>query len=551
VPHVTAALEDSFAALNRDITSTMDGEASVVFEPLKPPSLLHCERVVTLWSFVHKALDAPLKIGVPVDIVAQPFLGFLQEAVQHATGRIAWNCDCRDSFRLASRAARVAARLADSSYHDSEDGAFKGEGSQVPPRRQGGSGLGKRSKLMNWRSNDRGRSEDAPRNTVSDVALLDLESKAVLPPIQEVTVRISSFGFCLTEMNGIYNKLLDAVNTGDDSGVPTVRHNNARKQIYEDLPELMECVQERGQAVATCLATRLVYLELRQPLFEQLYFVPPQVSGSNVSLDQLTPRSSDMLASFEAIITQRQSGFLYLASQVPTPLLVAFTVELGVQLANAWMYVIVDYLAKHELDQIAASIDADMEAFERLVHALTEQVRSRLTVDTRAQGRPILAELTPEECDSGERKLDAVVKTAQNLALKVQTGTLKQLSQYAGRVLPDSAPQRNPPQENESRNRTTSARRQNSTFSISPRGGRSARSVSPRGVSAMMASLSRTPPQGSESNPVTGRASAVSQQSNDSHNSGKSGWKKAKGGMAKLLRGGSRGPSRKPSGEKA
>lgn len=450
VPHVCAALQDSFDALDRDITShALDGSNEVVFQPLKPPALLHCEGVVTLWRFVHDALDAPLNLGVPVDIVVQPFLGYLKAVLWRTGRRLVRPFDDEDAFRLAPRAAQVAARFSSSEYDaDSDDdhgGASGGESSLH--KRSGGKRRGNR---FRWGGEKPG-AEEAVRNTVAEAALLEVPREVTAPPVQEVSVRMSSLGFCLVEMGGIYNKLLSAVNSGDDSGVPTVRHNDARRQIFEELPELQDGLQERGHALARYLATRLVYFELRQELFEQLYFVAPAPAAPGTSSSGAdTPRSRGTCMTLEEVIARRQDGLLFLVAQTPAPLLVTFVVELGARLTQAWSYVVLDYLGRQKFDDVGPFVDDDQEALKRLLATMMQEVRQRVANDAQGAGQPSLAGLTTEDCDNGQRRLDEVQNLAQMLVLKVQSGSAEELARYAARVrgeladagLPDASVER-------------------------------------------------------------------------------------------------------------
>ena len=46
------------------------------------------------------------------------------------------------------------------------------------------------------------------------------------------------------------------INSGDDDGCPTARHNEARMLICEELPELQDSLLYRGQTLARYLAAR-------------------------------------------------------------------------------------------------------------------------------------------------------------------------------------------------------------------------------------------------------------------------------------------------------
>merc|ERR1712060_562131 len=99
LPHVNAALLNRFTVIERDTTShALDGSNSVVFKPQQPPLLLHCEGVVMIWRFVHEALNAPLKLGVPVDLVVQPFLQFLAAVLNRTKARLVRPCERKGEF---------------------------------------------------------------------------------------------------------------------------------------------------------------------------------------------------------------------------------------------------------------------------------------------------------------------------------------------------------------------------------------------------------------------------------------------------------------------
>merc|ERR1712003_231129 len=121
---------------------------------------------------------------------------------------------------------------------------------------------------------------------------------------------MNSLAFCLAELGDVYSKLLKEVNSGDDSGVPTVRHNEAWVTC-QHLPELQEELQDNGHRLSKYLATRLVYHEFKQEIFERLYFTETStVSPLTTSTSCLT---------LEAILTRRQDGLLSLVEQTPAP----------------------------------------------------------------------------------------------------------------------------------------------------------------------------------------------------------------------------------------
>jgi len=458
LPHVRAALTEGFTALDRDITShALEGNDSTVFQPLRPPTLLYCDGVVTLWRFVNDALDAPLSLGVPVDIVVQPFLEFVGEVLQRTQRRLLRPCEQHAPFKIVPRVAQAVAELAKNEYDvDSDDDAgLSGNEGEATRRKKG-----KKSKFWRLNSSIKSQAEEvAMKNMIIDADLLEVDHRVTAPPIQEVSVRLSSLGFCLAELDGIYNKLFKAVNSGDDSDVPTLRHNDARRQICVELPELQDFMRERcGHSLAKYLAQRLVFFELRQDLFERLYFTPesavagadrpgstaatPLAGGTEtVGMSFLVdsgPASSSCL-SLEAMLARWQDGLLSIVARTPTALLVPFVVELGTQLANAWTFVVLDYLRRAKLDRAASLLDDDLEALKRMLAALMQEARRHVTAKAQTPGgpgsvRPSLIGLSVGDCDEGSKRLEEVLKVAQALVLKVHTGTAEELARFAGRV---------------------------------------------------------------------------------------------------------------------
>lgn len=451
LPHVTAALTERFAALDRDITSrTLAGSDQHVFQPLRPPSLLYCDGVVTLWRFIHDALDAQLTLGMPVDIVVPPFLDYLARALRRCQGRLVRPCEQGAAFRLSARVAQVAAELAKNEGDlDSEDDTTAASGNEGEQSRK------KRSKPKwpRWKPGKAVTVEEVHRNIILDADLLEVDATVIAPPIPEVLVRLSSLGFCLEELNGVYAKLVSAVNSGDDSDVPTLRHNDARRRICEELPEMQDSLREHcGFALARYLANRLVYHELRQDLFEKLYYEKPapNAAATPMSASECSGYGADFFptdvrpscVTMQDIVAQRQEPFLGLVSKTPPALLVPFIVELGSQLINAWAYVVLDYHRRMKFDGKSRLLDDDVQAMTRLVGALVKEARLRIASTQLASGggaggRKSLASVSTQDCDDAQKRLEEMLRVAQMLVLKVDSATAEELARYASRVCGD------------------------------------------------------------------------------------------------------------------
>ncbi|CAE7533975.1 unnamed protein product [Symbiodinium sp. CCMP2456] len=288
----------------------------------------------------------------------------------------------------------------------------------------------------------RSLTQEVTKNSVMEVRLLEVSSKVIAAPVRQVMVRLSSIGFCLAELADVHTKLFKMVNSGDDDGVPTARHNEARMLICEELPELQESLLHQGQTLARYLAARLVYHELRAELFEKLYFVAVPGGGTPTpsnAVGSFTPRASTTPASFlesgsgptlltlKDIVACRQNSFLSLVEQAPSVLLGAFVAELGIELTHAWMYVIVDYLRKQQLDQIYEHLASDQEALSRAIDSMMQATRQR--VQTKALGG-----LTLEDCRNAEKRLEEVQRLSQCLIEETRVRTAEELARYAAKV---------------------------------------------------------------------------------------------------------------------
>lgn len=428
VPHVTAALTESLKTLDRDITShALEGNPTSIFVPLQPPTTIFCEAVVTLWRFIHDALDVPLSLGIPVDIVVNPFMGFLSEVLPRSSDRLLRSCEQREAFGMSIRAAQIALQLKLTGCaidSEEEDGA-KAEES----KRSG------RSRRKFFTKSEKSFMEDGGKNVIIEVKLLEVNPQLVATSVQQVMVRLSSIGFCCGELAEVQAKLFKMINSGDDDGCPTARHNEARMLICEELPDLQESLLYRGQTLAKYLAARLVYYELHSELFEKLYF-KSSVGGTPTPSGSITPGAT-MTSTFlpenattltlKDVVLSRHNSFLSLIEQTPNILLVSFVAELGIELTHAWLYVIVDYLRRQKLDQICEYLESDQEALSRSIDSMMQLTRKR--VQTTALGG-----LTHEDCRNVEKRLEEVQRLSQCLIEEIQSRTAEDLARYAAKL---------------------------------------------------------------------------------------------------------------------
>eukprot|EP00928_Gymnodinium_smaydae_P031987 TRINITY_DN23296_c0_g1_i1.p1 TRINITY_DN23296_c0_g1~~TRINITY_DN23296_c0_g1_i1.p1 ORF type:complete len:2172 (+),score=409.66 TRINITY_DN23296_c0_g1_i1:128-6643(+) len=572
VPHATFALASSFSVLDRDVTSrALDGTDTQVYQPLKPPKLLHCAGVVTLWRFVHDALDAPLNCGVPVDLVVGPFFSFLGGLVPGLLSRLARPYEQSTAFRLRARAALVTKALADDSIALDESG---GESQASGPEEDDAVAKRRRSRRMFSRrsSSEAALAAEPTCNKVSDAALLDVEPRVVAAPLQQVSVRLSSLGFCMEQLGAIHGQLLRTVNSGDDAAFPTRRHNDARRLICEQCPELQESMHETGGFLARYVAARLIYFELRKDLFEDLYF---EVDIANAEDGpESEGRSLHGCVTLDVIIRRRRESLMGMVSRTPPPFLLAFVVELGTQLACAWSYVVVDYLRRQKLDQLVPHLEEDQVALQHLLSSLMQEARRLGSIAvasganaasacgaggagaaTSAPGLMVEG-LSREDFDDGQRRLEEVQKGAQMLVLKAHSGTAEELARYAARVCGDMLAASAVDRRGSSSERTRE-RSQTPPLGVGGDGGRRSASSGGRSKSPVVAAMaaavrshgaSSAPPRGRSASPSPAaaaagllspraqRAAATPSSRRDGDARGDEGRSKSRSGAAKLWR---------------
>eukprot|EP00933_Yihiella_yeosuensis_P007531 TRINITY_DN112614_c0_g1_i1.p1 TRINITY_DN112614_c0_g1~~TRINITY_DN112614_c0_g1_i1.p1 ORF type:complete len:513 (-),score=95.61 TRINITY_DN112614_c0_g1_i1:37-1407(-) len=333
---------------------------------------------------------------------------------------------------------------------DDDFGPEEGEASAPSSKK------GKRfPKLLHSRTPKALPEDTAQQNIIIEANLLEVDSKVISPPMRQLTVRLASVGFCMAELGGVYQKLFKAINHGDDSDCPTRRHNDARRLICEELPDLQWLLQDHGHRLVRYLAARLVFWELKSELFERLYFQPQQVvtpgnAGGGNSLNQ-TAGSSALGTSFgggdgggtapltlESVLACREDSFLGLLENSPAPLLMMFVVELGKRITDAWTYVILDYLRRQKVDTVMEFLDDDLAALKHLMAVMMKAARRRVASNAReGSGQQNLSGLSMEDCDRAEQQLEQVQHVAQTLLLRVNAGTADSLARYAGKVRGD------------------------------------------------------------------------------------------------------------------
>ncbi|CAK0799618.1 unnamed protein product [Prorocentrum cordatum] len=460
VPHVAAALKVRFSAISRDATSR--ALAEIELRPLRAPTLLHCEGVVTLWRFVPRCVDQG---------GCSAF--YSPDVVEQAQQRLTWPPQGTRAFPIAQRAAAVIAEITSGAHESADSDEEVADEDPISPQRAVRTrSTSRRTRIFRMGSRRTAVDEaGATANVISEPQYLEeVDEEACREPVQVVSVRLSSLAFCLTELDRATSRLRAEVNRNDSSDEPTVRYNHARCMLAGELNDVREALLEHGRALARHLASRLVLRELRQDLFERLYFAPP---GADESAAVLT---------MEALVDQRKQSFLNLMGQTPSPMLVQFVVQLGLQLSGAWIYVVVDYLARKRASKVRQHFEEDMSAVKHLLDALMEEALRRARGGPQADGSPsgaleaspgprlwgslrtkmrtgelqalltdggegtperraLQQELTVEECNQGRRAWQETEKALQLLSARLElVSSDDQLATYAGHVLWGSPP---------------------------------------------------------------------------------------------------------------
>eukprot|EP00913_Durusdinium_trenchii_P012766 g11986.t1 len=228
-------------------------------------------------------------------------------------------------------------------------------------------------------------------------------------------VRLASIGFCCGELAEVQAKLFKMINSGDDDGCPTARHNEARMLICEEKLNVRVLMSDLGEVVHSLfrarryLAARLVYHELRSES-------ATPGAATNATTGSFLQEGGALLT-LKDVVLSRQNSFLSLIEQTPTILLVSFVGELGIELTHAWLYVIVDYLRKQKLDQIYDYLESDQEALSRSIESMMQMTRKR--VQTTALGG-----LTHEDCRNVEKRLEEVQRLSQCLIEEIHSRTV-------------------------------------------------------------------------------------------------------------------------------
>lgn len=142
----------------------------------------------------------------------------------------------------------------------------------------------------------------------------------------------------------------------------------------------------------------------------------------------------------EAVLQRREDNLVDMVAQTPPAMALAFVVEIGTQLIQAWAYVVVDYMRRSKLDQVCRFLDDDQTALERFLDRLMAQARSRILSPERMQSQQAsgLCGLSKEDFDDGQRRIEASQRGAKLLCLRADSGTAEELARYAARLCGDS-----------------------------------------------------------------------------------------------------------------
>jgi len=479
---VIAALKIRFTEIDQDIVArALAGNLEEIFIPMRPPHMLHCESVVTLWSFVHHALDAQLSLGVPIDLVCAPFVYFLTPAIQRATRVLAHPAEKAGAFRLAARASQVlldVMKLRDEVIFSGDE---SGEGSAPELYAQGKKGgaastssfkggatstssLGEKQhkERFKWINQKMGISRtpgDVQRNQLTEASLLLVENQAALQaPVQQVLVRLSSIAFCCKELKTLRQKLLEAVNGGDCALRPSQRNAEARVLICEELPDLSDELEHTGLELTSYLAHRIVYVEMQQELFQQLYF-------------QETEKGETEVLKFEDILAHNQDKMLTLLAQVPAHFLVRFIVQLALQITNAWLFVVLDYCRKGKGERIEPHLDDDQEALRQFLVLFVDEAASRARAETGL--------LSSEDCAHIQEQLADMQKVVGVLTARISTCSADQLLRYSAGLLDE--PQQATPRTARGASPGPALRRNNSNAGLGASASETTPRLTPRG----------------------------------------------------------------------
>jgi len=127
---------------------------------------------------------------------------------------------------------------------------------------------------------------------------------------------------------------------------------------------------------------------MKSDLFEYLYHIPEN-GGDTPRGGAGTPRGSvaslDMdeptCLTLEMVLQRRRDGLLGLVRETPAEVLMYFVRMLAQQLANAWCFVVLDYMRKQKCEQLKTYLDDDHDALTDLLDDMLQEAEGRLTGD--------------------------------------------------------------------------------------------------------------------------------------------------------------------------
>jgi len=208
-------------------------------------------------------------------------------------------------------------------------------------------------------------------------------------------------------------------------------------------------VQERGINLAKYLATRLVYHELKQELFGNIYKEPGAAAGAALvsprggAATPAAPADDDSdgpsCLTLQTVIQRKAGSLSALVSQIPLSLLTAFTIDVCDQLTNAWIYVVVDACRRQKLDQISPYLEDDFDSLKDLVRDLTGRARKRIQTERKDMTGPDrdLHGMNVDDLEAHEKHLGDKLNKLQPFVYQASDGKAEDLAKVAARLCGD------------------------------------------------------------------------------------------------------------------
>lgn len=378
---------------------------------------------------------------------------------------------------MAKKGERVLRALQSECPHgraqdsDDEGGGGAGLGGATAEKAAASKKKGKISFMprMGSRKTDGPTPEELGRNVIADAALLTPAHWAQQIQVPGVLVRLCGLSFGLEQLQLAQKTLLEKINKDDAQSAASAAKTEAAQpkgrggsngsgrfgadaaeaepvaelllgeDLRRPLAEGLECCSEEheaaGNAVCAFLGARIAYGELREELFEQLYFESPANAQAGAPVPSLA-----------GLLRQEGEGLRDLVAQVPTRFGARLGAEICANLTQAWCIVVLDYMrrglvtlaggpgspvgpvaerggAKGGID--AAVLDRDVYALGWFFDQVAEAASSNGDQVTEAEG------LT--------RRLKELKEVTGQLQLIVDSGTVEGLQEFACRVLADEA----------------------------------------------------------------------------------------------------------------